>query len=320
MFNRKLCVIRFLVLSTVASAFLYVLLLGFYSSTTTTIPLPVIGPMSSRELSNLSSIRSNAESAESRFKSTYRSCLTAKCFNEKSRVDGSYRIGLLEVPFGGGKNIMKVLQQVNLGPLSSLVYSTNVPPYGYGKNHGWSRIIRIARPIIPHAYDILRPILLKLPADSAEVRSRELFDQQVRQIIRWHCRLSHVAAHTKLLTVFTDDFILHPHVVLKRMIKFATDGAVQQPETRISESALASLLQSLRNEITSTEIMPEYLVEVGSLAILSELSSSQNLTKWPCRPFHSLDRSLPIKPVELAANCSNVFVKCSVKFDITYGQ
>jgi hypothetical protein len=37
---------------------------------------------------------------------------------------------------------------------------THVPAYGYGKNHGWSRIIRITRHLLPHSLSLLKGIYI----------------------------------------------------------------------------------------------------------------------------------------------------------------
>lgn len=48
----------------------------------------------------------------------------------------------------------------------TLTFDTHVPPYGYGKNHGWSRIIRISRKILPHALSLISDINLGSNSDS----------------------------------------------------------------------------------------------------------------------------------------------------------
>ena len=50
-------------------------------------------------------------------------------------------------------------------------------PYGYGKNHGYTRIVRLALP------------LLSSVAASSQGNAAESLAQHVR----WHCRVSHVA-------------------------------------------------------------------------------------------------------------------------------
>ncbi len=94
------------------------------------------------------------------FESGLRSCLGDYCFN--ARPDGyAYdRVGILSPPDSGGESITQALtnwvnKNKKLSQSTELVYSTNVPAYGYGKNHGWSRIIRLVRKVVPHAYSIL---------------------------------------------------------------------------------------------------------------------------------------------------------------------
>ena len=45
-------------------------------------------------------------------------------------------------------------------------------------------------------------------------------NQKVRQLIRWQCRLSHVAAHTRMLTVFLEDMHTRPVIEIEKMISF----------------------------------------------------------------------------------------------------
>lgn len=98
--------------------------------------------------------------AEEAFDSTMRSCLGSFCFDDpvhvRERVD-VVRIGVL-IPDGIGKDSlikMLIAAGVPVGDKLQLEFTSNVPPYGYGKNHGWSRIIRIARNIVPHSLNLL---------------------------------------------------------------------------------------------------------------------------------------------------------------------
>lgn len=123
------------------------------------------------------------------------------------------RIGLLALKNSGAEVLLSVIKSVSnekdIGKVE-LVYENHVPAYGYGKpsfsifvieflilffigkNHGWSSIIRLARKVMPHA--------LSLAAESNVGLTKTSVDLQVRQLVRWHCRLSHVAAHTRMLT------------------------------------------------------------------------------------------------------------------------
>ena len=142
------------------------------------------------------------------FDSTVRSCLGIKCFDEKPISSPCDRIGLLGTKLSGVDEINLVLKDL-LGAYyidtisdstttsdPKIIQSMHVPAYGYGKNHGWSRIIRIVRRPIDQAIDIVNSLIPK----SIDEQSNRYVDAQVRQLVRWQCRLSHVAAHTKLLT------------------------------------------------------------------------------------------------------------------------
>ena len=75
-------------------------------------------------------------------------------------------------------------------PKIEWVETAHAPPYGYGKNHGYTRIVRLALPLTAS-------VAAAAAGDAAAT---------LRQHVRWHCRVSHVAAHTALLTLFADDF------------------------------------------------------------------------------------------------------------------
>jgi hypothetical protein len=90
---------------------------------------------------------------------TMRSCLGSFCFDDpvKKGTNDVVRVGLL-IPDGIGKEAMlSMLNHVGLHNSDKIevVFSSNVPPYGYGKNHGWSKIIRMTRSIVPQALQLL---------------------------------------------------------------------------------------------------------------------------------------------------------------------
>lgn len=255
--------------------------------------------------------------AESRLQATFRSCLSAKCFDEKMlEVD---RVGFLAIPSSGGAQVARSLQAFKIDAPIQLLHSTNVPPYGYGKNHGWSRIIRFVRPVIPHAYSLVRA---GVPFQSAAQYSG-VFGDQVRQLVRWHCRLSHVAAHTRMLTVFLTDVTSRPRVELERMVSFVggefslarTAGAASR------DSLIEALLAELGREATDDlQTIPEYLLEAGVAAVREELDATQELSAWPCRRLSELDAALPLAPALLAPNCSAPSVRCTIPLDKRGGR
>lgn len=124
-------------------------------------------PIVSKQLDvNINSIESNPvdsiatkrlSNANKKFELTMRNCLGTFCFDEA--VNEIDRIGVLSPYFSGGDIITKFLKK-HSSDLSKidLIYDSNVPAYGYGKNHGWTRIIRIVRPIIPFSKDLTKSL------------------------------------------------------------------------------------------------------------------------------------------------------------------
>lgn len=145
----------------------------------------------------MKNIQLQLDEIEFYFEKTIRGCLGSKCFDMPA--NGVDRIGLLGPPGSGADIIFKYLQKSSSSQLNSptfeIIHENHVPAYGYGKNHGWSRIIRIVRRPIPQAIQLLYESNLFQSNDIST-----LIDSQIRQLIRWHCRLSHVAAHTRMLT------------------------------------------------------------------------------------------------------------------------
>lgn len=82
--------------------------------------------------------------AESSYETTIHSCLGTYCFDDPVQRDGTdvVRIGILmpDMLVDGNKDALQGLLAAS-GLVSSdkleIVYASNVPPYGYGKNHGW---------------------------------------------------------------------------------------------------------------------------------------------------------------------------------------
>jgi hypothetical protein len=138
--------------------------------------------------------------SESSFQSTFKSCLNENCFNQPVlHIDGSkvLRVGFLSLPLSGGQILFDLIEQ--LRPKYSQKHKnieffleSHVPAYGYGKNHGYSSLIRFSRRALDHAYALISQ-------SNATINSVN-FESHLKQIVTWHCRLNHVAAHTRLLT------------------------------------------------------------------------------------------------------------------------
>ena len=62
---------------------------------------------------------------------------------------------------------------------TEVVIDSHVPAYGYGKNHGWSRIIRIVRPLSEHALSLVSTWNQNNKFDSSSSSGKEILDAQV---------------------------------------------------------------------------------------------------------------------------------------------
>ena len=131
------------------------------------------------------------------YENILRSCLGDYCFNSRSDKSPRDRVGILGPPGTGAEvvtDLLDLLRSKEHPKVNSveIIHSSNVPPYGYGKNHGWNRMIRLSRKLIPHAYSLLRTHEGHTELEGHRIDA-ELFERQVAQIVRWQCRLSHVA-------------------------------------------------------------------------------------------------------------------------------
>lgn len=104
------------------------------------------------------------------YETTMRSCLGFYCFDDPVQLEGNVkivRIGILSPYDKNSKLVEDMMKIINnnsnkIGSDSNnkvhsieFVRDTHVPAYGYGKNHGWSRIIRIVGILPEEATQIL---------------------------------------------------------------------------------------------------------------------------------------------------------------------
>lgn len=101
--------------------------------------------------------RGPLSTTEATFISTMRSCLSEKCFNKAMGANGDVvRIGVLGLPGSGAELVKGFSESVSKLPENHhIVFDTHAPAYGYGKNHGWTRIIRFSRDIFEHAHHLV---------------------------------------------------------------------------------------------------------------------------------------------------------------------
>ena len=265
----------------------------------------------------------------SSFEAAIKNCLGSYCFDEMDLKNVVVRrIALLSPDISISASLSASLSQfIHTGFLTALadqklkdlevVIDSHVPAYGYGKNHGFARIIRIVPNIPRQAY-----LLLKSRQDGAVVGP--LYDLQVRSLLRWHFRLNHVAAHTSMLSVFVDDFVQRPEAVLDRILTFIGLRPGTEARLTIFKQLQASLSLSGEAKAYKTlekiyEDIPADLLPVATKAINDEMKT---IYKWPTKTFNELQTiasgqsmSLAIDVTLLAPNCKSDQVKCMVRLD-----
>eukprot|EP01039_Chlorochromonas_danica_P000576 gene576-620_t len=256
--------------------------------------------------------------------STYKSCLGKYCLDvDYKDAMGSpiTRIGLLSPEDGWTplKDILLLLQSLSDSKTRiEVVSSSHVPPYGYGRNHGWSRIIRLADRIPLQASRMIEqenssPLVV-------DERVLKQYATQVRQLTRWHCRLNHVAAHSTMLTIYVEDLIARPITEIQRLASFAGIRASDADIRNLLESKFPSFLEFLTSSSHRSSPSLKHLQTVSEETIKDELLLSKNLTEWPCRSFKELeDAGIVLQKsryFKLAANCSLPYVKCTIRFDL----
>jgi hypothetical protein len=197
-----------------------------------------------------------------------------------------------------------------------LVSTSHVPPYGYGETHGYTKIIRLIQfPLSAHFID----------STNSSSPSMEDLVQVTKQVIRWHCRLSHVAAHTALFTVQITDSLI-PWSELLSFILSSTNpepydfvSLLEKGDIRngiIHQSEL--LLQSLR-DLQESQVITQSYIDSMERVLAEELAKTRNLQVWPCLSFWDVadnpsQQSIGIGK-ELIPQCSAPFTKCIVDKD-----
>jgi hypothetical protein len=132
--------------------------------------------------------------------------LSGSLINRVERIVEEYNT-MIEQQSTQQKN-NKVLDEVYETKME-LVVTSHVPPYGYGKTHGYTKIIRlIPEPLLLEVTDALTAVLR--PGESHTQITLTDLKQAVRQILRFHCRINHVSAHTAVLSIKFMDLFADP--------------------------------------------------------------------------------------------------------------
>ena len=241
------------------------------------------------------------------FRKTLRSCLGDKCLTYQ-RKSGPPRVALLSPSTSEtAQALWRFVRRYAKD--GEFVIGTHAPPYGYGKTHGLTRIVRLALPLL-------------LDGNKTGL---------LRQTIRWHCRVSHVAAHTALLTLDEID-LSDPRKLSDRLLSFVgvkldrniLDRAEADFSNTVAQVLYDEILAVRRSLLLFDKGGPNTKAYVSALA--SELRDTHDLRDWPCQSLwvkppgdpqlQQQDEALVRQRApHMAPNCSAPFVQCTVARD-----
>jgi hypothetical protein len=242
---------------------------------------------------------------EKQFHDSIRSCLPA---NEKKcktyipdAASGSERVQRVAlIAFPGdvrsalAQNLdqLKQLHQVRATedePEIDVIVRASVPPYGYGKTHGLTRIVRIhPRPLAVEATTALQSAL-----DSSEemlMTSITLADLKaaVRLVLRFHCRLSHVSAHTAILSLQMNDLLSDGgNAATKQLQAFVAPTIGESTAFNHQYDQPIASAEGFASQLFS-RLRKEYGVDVWKVmddVLVDELDKTKNFSAWPCLSF-----------------------------------
>jgi hypothetical protein len=221
----------------------------------------------------------------------------------------------------------------------ALLTRSHVPPYGYGKTHGLTKIIRLVpQPLLLEVSDALQSLLQ--PHETYTDITLEDVKTGLRLIIRYHCRLSHIAAHTAILSVNFTELITDPNAVNQALDEFLIPKDYTAENREVDDKTGGGFFPDddegglLEAQVRWGTHMLTYIqfhnphVEVERVldqVLMEELDQSKNLTAWPCLPFWAAGN--PDNPTvlpseltqrlarELSPDCNDPMASCWVERD-----
>lgn len=151
----------------------------------------------------------------------------------------------------------------------------------------------------------------------------------LQQMIRWHCRLNHVSAHTFVYNINIDnDDIIHLTSSLVKIIvndvgktTFPEDARHHEDQMKQVDEYLMTAFQkwSSRHGSILNSYISKNVIQRLETVLMKELNDTKNLTQWPCLGFWDVQDidSKVVKQIatELVPDCKAEFTKCTVKKD-----
>jgi hypothetical protein len=291
-----------------------------------------------------------------------RECLryVPKPKQESNATNSRPRIGIMATPgfvsTGLGMWIANAVKEVSeqSGNEVDILSTSHVPVYGYGKSHGYSKLIRITLQL-PLAvgdaflYEKLGPdlgeegIMNVLEPSMLEVLNSPTTSEVetlIKLIMRWQCRLSHVSAHTSMLTLSIKDILEDPSNILQKILEFVFtnnwvwEGGGSKPWKDIyaNQQAMDIIIAESSNEksylnsvLDETKLIQKEVekqfIESGVATIFQstfeeEMQRSNDMTAWPCPSFWAGVNKLKMN-AQLVPDCKDghPWIKCTVNRD-----
>eukprot|EP00986_Skeletonema_menzelii_P007337 scaffold2854_cov140-Skeletonema_menzelii.AAC.13 len=256
-----------------------------------------------------------------------------------------------------------------------IITTAHVPVYGYGKSHGYSKLIRVVTLPLPLAVNdayyysmndltdnnsnegsngsfviqnlgaILDETKLKYTAKP----SSQTVGSITELLLRWHCRLSHVAAHTAELTLTLDNILKHPTDTLETILTFVwrqdweweghnhNENKSEERDLypKIWKGAAEEFVASKGGSLQPLLYQLSLLLQDGLLSsdatlfgdtlqrsFANEMTKSKDMSSWPCPSFwDGVDNDYSGAAYKIAnemtPNCKDddPYARCTVKKD-----
>lgn len=289
---------------------------------------------------------------ENRFINTLKSCPDVKkcghhkvsTNNDKNKIQMVQRVAIISPPSVTYDMLVSTIESALLVYYNfdsktmdteiEVISTSHVPPYGYGSNHGYTKIIRVI------SGSLLVDMMSWWVKTSNGSWDIETLQQALMLIIRWHCRLSHVAAHTTMynLNISSNNILQEVKNVFKLIVDDPEQELSDATEKRLKEERLQKAYRTIEDSNfdllvpslltdTNKEIHKLFLDsdnhKILSQVLLKELEATNDLKKWPCLSFWdtSSNDNKNIAPFakqlaqQFIPDCSAPFTKCGVKRD-----
>jgi hypothetical protein len=290
-------------------------------------------------------------SLEEQFRKTVKSCIPT--LNKKCQTyipKDTPRVAILAPPGDFGDWIFQWASKVvdtKMGSTAKmdLQLISHVPPYGYGKTHGWTKLVRVLpRSLMLGAADAIRGSLL-LGQTQHDLTLNDL-KAATRQLLRYQCRISHLAAHTAVLTLEMDTLARVPYIAGEGLLNFLnitaiSHGEMEDPDMERKEDSddvgryfmraqdviarsnhVESFAASLLTWIEQHE--QRNVKQELDQVLQDELMLSANFSKWPCDSFWTTGDGIDGLQLSafgrrlaqsLAPDCNAPYTSCGVKKD-----